>query len=65
MATTIQISDTTRQLLETLKKSENARSYDDIIQILVKDRAKISMSMFGTIKDLKWKKGDRLKLNEL
>lgn len=65
MATTIQVSDATKQLLELLKKKEKTPSYDQIIQILAKERAKVPSSMFGAIKGLKWKKKDRMDMHEL
>ena len=65
MTTTIQISNETKQLLEILKKQENVNTYDKIIYELAKEHTKISKSMFGNIKGLRWNKKDRLKLNEL
>ncbi|MBI2109870.1 hypothetical protein HYT58_01705 [Candidatus Woesearchaeota archaeon] len=65
MSTTIQISNTTRQILEKLKTREKVESYDRVIQNLVKLHTKIPPSMFGSFKELKWKKGDRLDLREL
>ena len=65
MATTIQISNATKQLLEILKKQDNAQSYDKIINQLANERTKVSKSMFGTVKGFKWSKKDRLKLHEL
>lgn len=65
MATTIQISNVTKQLLETLKEEENANSYDKIIQNLVNEHQEISKSMFGTIKGLRWNKNDRMKIKDV
>jgi hypothetical protein len=36
MTTTIQVSNTTKQLLEKVKAEEHAASYDEIIQRLLK-----------------------------
>ena len=65
MATTIQISDTTKQVLEKLKEKEHALTYDEVIQHLVKKHTKVASSMFGTVKGLAWKKKDRLDFDEL
>lgn len=65
MATTIQITNATKQLLEILKKKENAPSYDKIIYELAKKDTKISKSMFGSVKGLKWNKKDRIQLHGL
>lgn len=65
MATTIQISNTTKQVLEKLKTEEKVESYDQVIQTLVKMHTRVPKSMFGSFKGLKWKKSDRLDLREL
>lgn len=65
MATTIQVSQETKQLLETLKQRKHARTYDEVIQKLAKKDARIATSMFGTMKGLVWKKEDRMVLREL
>ena len=65
MATTIQISDTTKQMLESIKKMEKNATYDQLIQELVKKHSHVAPSMFGAIKGIKWKKQqDRLELHE-
>ncbi len=56
MATTIQVSDTTKQMLEMLKKEKHAKTHDMLIQQLVQAETKIPKSMFGAFKGLKWKK---------
>jgi len=65
MTTTIQIRKTTKQMLQMLKKKEQASSYDQIIQRLVRKRMGVPTSMFGTVKGARPRKSDRLKLNEL
>ena len=65
MPTTIQVSDTTRQVLERLKEQQHAASYDQIIQQLVQKQNKVPTSMFGALKGLKWKKEDRMETHEL
>jgi hypothetical protein len=66
MATTIQVSGTTKQLLDHLKEKEHAETYDALIQHLVKTHADVPASMYGAVKGLKkWKKEDRLGLHEL
>ena len=60
MATTIQVSDTTKQMLDMLKQQEQADSYDQVIKHLVKTHAKVPKSMFGSMKGMKpWTKADR------
>ncbi|MEM0172686.1 MAG: hypothetical protein QXJ23_10455 [Thermofilum sp.] len=48
MATTIQVSRRTRQLLEALKKKLSAKSYDEALQKLLAEKMGISTSMFGS-----------------
>ena len=59
MATTIQVSETTRQLLDSYKKKMHASSYDMIISKLMSEKMKIPKSMFGAAKGIKWSKEDR------
>lgn len=66
MATTIQISDATRQLLEQVKEEEEASSYDEVIKKLLEKHTKTPKSMFGIGKGMKpWSKKDRMNLHEL
>ncbi|MBU1929871.1 hypothetical protein KJ972_00015 [Candidatus Micrarchaeota archaeon] len=44
--TTIQIENPTKELLNELKKSFNSKTYDDVIQNLVRKKTK---SMFGKL----------------
>ena len=64
MATTIQVSEATKQTLVWLKKKENFSNYDQVIQKLLSKETKIPKTMFGIEKNLTWRKEDRLKLNE-
>lgn len=64
MSTTIQVSNTTKQMLEQLKKKEHAKSYDEIIVDLMKKHTKLPESMFGALKGKGWVKEDRLELRE-
>ena len=41
MATTIQVSDGTRQVLERLKKQQHATTYDQVIQQLIQVKINI------------------------
>ena len=59
MTTTIQISDTTKQILEHLKREENVSSYDIILENILKKHIKVPHSMFASIKGIRWKKEDR------
>ncbi len=66
MPTTIQISTTTKQMLNMLKEKEQMETYDKIIQKLLEEKLKIPDSMFGVAKGLsKWKKEDRAEFREL
>mgnify|MGYP001604261742 FL=1 len=66
MATTIQLQETTKQLLDSLKAKEKIESYDIVIQHLLKSHIKIS-DMFGFTKKnpLKFSKKDEMQFNEL
>ena len=66
MPTTIQVSETTKQLLDMLKEKKQAKTHDMVIQQLVQAEMKIPDSMFGAVKGLKWKKEeDRADFREL
>ena len=65
MATTIQVSEETKQLLAFVKKREQASSYDEVILHLAKEHVHVPASLFGSAKGLKWKKEDRLQFREL
>lgn len=67
MATTIQIQDSTKQMLEKIKELENKPSYDEVITGLVKEKLSIPKSFFGKGKGKisSFKREDRLKLHEL
>ena len=66
MATTIQIKESTKQMLERIKKIEDITTYDDVITELAKDKLAIPSSIFGKGKGIisKFKKEDKLKLHE-
>lgn len=65
MATTIQVSDETRQLLELVKEEQHAASLDEAISVMAHKQLKIPASLSGKFKDMRWKKSDRLVLHEL
>ncbi|MBO3840670.1 MAG: hypothetical protein QXS66_02925 [Thermoproteota archaeon] len=48
MATTIQVSRKTRQLLDALKKRLSAKSYDEVLQRILAEKTEIPSSMFGS-----------------
>ena len=65
MATTIQVSDLTKQRLQLLKTKEHASTFDDIIVELLDKTQKVK-SLFGMYKGMKWnKETDRPKDREL
>ena len=66
MATTIQVSQETKQLLEELKKKDQTKTYDEVIQKLAQKQLRIPRSMFGATKKITpWKKEDRAAFREL
>ncbi|MBI2144177.1 hypothetical protein HYU17_03440 [Candidatus Woesearchaeota archaeon] len=66
MPTTIQVSDTTKQLLDLLKEKKQAKTHDKVIQQLAQAEMKIPSSMFGAAKGMRWKRGeDRAVFREL
>lgn len=50
MATTVQVRDETRRLLDKLKKEMGLTSYDEVIRTLVKSRTGLPESLFGACK---------------
>ena len=66
MVTTIQLQETTKQLLEKLKATEKAESFDELIRRLVESRVKVK-DMFGftSKKPLKFSRKDEMDFNEL
>lgn len=67
MTTTIQVSLATKQLLEFVKRKEQFKTYDSLLQKVLHEHASVPKSLFGTVKKMKkWnKEEDRLKLHEL
>lgn len=66
MATTIQLRETTKQLLDTLKAKTNEETYDTVILHLLGKERKIK-DMFGATrkKPLRFSREDELKFHEL
>ena len=66
MVTTIQLNETTKQLLDKLKAQEKAESFDELIRRLVESRVKVR-DMFGFTrqKPLKFSRKDEMDFNEL
>lgn len=66
MVTTIQLQETTKQLLDKLKAREKAASFDELILSLVESRVKVR-DMFGFTKQrpLKFSKKDEMDFDEL
>ncbi|MBI3051681.1 hypothetical protein HYY74_04460 [Candidatus Woesearchaeota archaeon] len=50
MATTIQVSETTRQMLEMAKRRTGARSFDEVLQKTLEKQLDLPKSMFGSLK---------------
>lgn len=65
MATTIQVSETTKQMLQMLKEEEHATSYEEVIRQMLDERLNVPKSMLGALKGFRWKKSeDRLQFHE-
>ncbi len=66
MVTSIQLQETTKQLLDKLKAKEKAESFDELILRLVESRVKVR-DMFGFTKQrpLKFSRKDEMDFNEL
>ena len=67
MATTIQIRESTKQMLEQLKEAENKPTFDDVIVELAKNKLNVPTSLFGKGKGKisSFKREDRMVLHEL
>ena len=67
MATTIQVQESTKQMLERIKKMEDMQTFDSVITSLAEERLSIPKSFFGKGKGniSKFKREDRIKLHEL
>jgi hypothetical protein len=63
MATTVQISDTTRQKLEVLKRKEGMKTFDEVISNMADKNLGTPKSMFGAAKIPSWKKSDRMRFD--
>lgn len=50
MATTVQVRDETRRVLDKLKKEMGLRSYDEVIRKLVRSSEGLRESFFGACK---------------
>lgn len=61
MATTIQISEVTKRMLNSLRK-DSKKSYDKILQDILPNKLDTPKSLAGKFPDLEWSKKDRMKL---
>ena len=50
MATTIQVSETTRHMLEVAKQRLAAKSFDEVLRIVLEEKSESPKSMFGSLK---------------
>jgi len=64
MVTTIQISETTHHLLETIKEQSGATTFDAVVERLARKDLDVPQSMYGIHKDMRWRKSDRMQLRE-
>jgi hypothetical protein len=66
MVTTVQISESTKQLLDSIKEEEEAETFDEVVNHLAHEHLKIPRSMHGSAKGLRpWTKEDRVRFREL
>jgi hypothetical protein len=65
MATTIMLSESTKELLDMYKEKEHAASFDVCVRELLLGHLKIPKSMAGAFKGMKWTKADRAEFREL
>ncbi len=66
MSTTIQVSDTTKQMLDLLKEKTQIKTNNQLIALLLDEKMNLPKSMFGAAKGIgKWKKEDRAEFREL
>ena len=65
MTTTIQIKETTKQILDRLKLKEKKESYDEVIKQLLGDKVGKDMFGFTKKKPLNFNKEDETGFNEV
>ena len=66
MPTTIQVSETTKQMLDMLKEKKQIKTHEQLIQHLLEVEIDVPKSMFGAAKGLKkWSRKDRFDFHEL
>ena len=67
MVTTIQVKESTKQMLDKLKELDNKPTFDSVITGLAEERLSVPKSFFGKGKGRvsKFKRSDRLKSHEL
>lgn len=53
MSTTIQVSGATKQMLDALKEKMQAKTHNELIQIMLNGQLDVPKSMFGSLKGLK------------
>lgn len=63
MSTTIQISEVTKRMLNSLRK-DSKKSYDKILQEILPTKIDAPKSLAGIFPDLKWSKNDRMKFED-
>ncbi|TAL54650.1 MAG: hypothetical protein EPN86_03730 [Nanoarchaeota archaeon] len=62
MATTIQVEETTRQMLEMTKKKIGAKTFDETIRKVLSTELNTNKSMFGTLKMKPFTKKERTEM---
>jgi hypothetical protein len=66
LPTTVQVNETTLQMLNEAKKQMKAKSHDEVIKKLLTEHKKIPQSMFGSNRKLtSCTEKDRAELHEL
>jgi hypothetical protein len=65
METTLQLDKSTVQILKDMKKKSGARSYDEVIRVLILKERKVPKSIFGSNPRLgPFKEEDRAEIRE-
>ncbi|MBI4896607.1 MAG: hypothetical protein HY832_03615 [Candidatus Aenigmarchaeota archaeon] len=63
MPTTIQVSERTRQRLQTLKEREGLKTFDAVIEKMINEELQMP-SLFGKATITSWKKTDRMTFHD-
>jgi len=67
MVTTIQVRESTKQMLERIKELDNRPTFNDVVTMLAEERLSVPKSLYGKGKGKisKFKRTDRFEFHEL